>query len=262
MNQRSVNASAARAPQGLDRTIWYAPELGITYLRNPKVACSSIQKSIWLAVDPDSYTGNPHSRAVGPFNRNLVAAVRDPARFESATLFSAVRNPFSRFLSAYLDKTGGTADREVWKGIADRLGFGYAERPSINEVLRRLVSDPHPESVDHHLRPQAYNLLHSLVVPDFIGHFERFEEVEQFLAKHGCQVEKHAPHATDAGKEVASRFDSEAIELVTEYYGVDFDLYGYSRAPSELAPVRVVGPSPSGKDKLSSELRQRVRGVS
>ena len=249
--------TAPKPPRGLDRSVWYAPSLGLAYLRNPKVACSSIQKSIWLAIDPDSFAGNPHARAVGPFNDNFREAIRDPQRFSTAVVFSVVRNPFSRVLSAYLDKTGATLDRAVWKGIADRLGFQRSDRPTLNEVLRRLVADNEPETMDHHLRPQAYNLLHDWVVPDFVGHFERFDAVNRFLAEHGCEVEEHAPHATGAGERVASRFDAEAIELVREYYRLDFELYGYGDQPLALAPERELAIPPGGKDRLISEIRRQ-----
>ena len=245
---------------GLGRDVWYAPALRLAYLRNAKVACSSIQKSLWLAIEPETFAGNPHARAVGPFNAAFRDAMRDPDRFASATVFSVVRNPFSRLLSAYLDKTGPAADKTVWKPLAARLGLDPRERPPLNDFMRRIVSDSDEESMDQHFRPQWSNLLHPHVRLDFVGHLERFSEVETFLACNGCKVESHAPHATHAAASLTAELDAEAVELIALYYRQDFHLYGYAQDPATRQPIRPVVPADADRRALAGEIA-RPRGL-
>lgn len=220
------------------RAIVYLPEFKLAYLNNPKVACSTIKSSMWRAADEKagqvSFDGKPHRRARSPFVKTAGQMGAMDREFAAATLFTIVRNPFSRFLSAYLDKIASpTRDPRVWPEIAPLLGFDHADRPSLGAFLERLAHQD-PETVDPHFAPQYVNVLADYITPDFTGYLEDMESVMRFLARHGIPLRDFNIHRTDASSHVAAHYGPNEIRLVRKIYAKDFDLFGYRDTPSHL----------------------------
>ena len=249
---------AALREHGLDRMIWFAPKCGLVYIRNPKAGCSSIQKSLWLAEDPGSFTGSPHQRSTGPFNHALGRAIRNPGLIARATTFSVVRNPYSRLLSAYFDKVLAPEDRQVWKTIRGRLGISRQANPSLSEILERMLEDPEPLTMDQHLRPQYINLLSGVAPISFLGYLEHPEEVAAFLSRHGCKLTTHDAHARRAADRVREQFESSAQRLAFEYYRRDFELFGYGESMEDLRPVAPVESIPGSMPRFATELSRAL----
>ena len=107
-----------------------------------------------------------HARAHSPFTS-------EQARWEHSRrdfIFTFVRNPYVRVLSAYLDKIAGSRDPAVWCPFAERHGLGEGEI-SFGQFLR-LVASEAPETRDTHWRPQTLMIGVGFVPYDFVGTME------------------------------------------------------------------------------------------
>lgn len=215
--------------------IRHIPGQTLTYLQNPKVACTSIELALWRQHSGDAAPANPHFEKVRPYIKNIRVATPDALEsLLKAEFFSVVRNPFARVLSAYLDKVG--VNKRPWARISKSLGLSADKTPTISELLVALQScDPYV--IDHHFRPQHVNLLHGLSPLDFIGHIEKMDVVAAYLNKHGFGLQRDAKHATNAASRLRLLADKD-VELIRRFYGRDFDIYGYSDDPDQQAPVR------------------------
>lgn len=211
----------------------------IAYLETPKVACTSIKKYM-----QDRYHGEVvvlenhnkvHDRSLSPLK-----APRDLSNKELGRLFegnyrrfSFVRNPFTRVLSAYLDKiVENNWERERH---LPKLGFTKGAQVSFLEFLEAVVKVPDRER-DIHYASQASLLLAGQVEMDFIGAFERFDA--DFAAMKGelysDKVEDNYAgfgrhHATNASDKVKLFYGEKEITLVQQIFTVDFEIYGYSK---------------------------------
>ena len=135
------------------------PQLGLIYLYNPKVACTTIQYSVWAAAD--AKTGvktqriRPHRRDEGPFIRDIF---RHPLfgspDLRAMTCFAVVRNPFLRILSGYLNKIVNRTP--VWRPFAEEHGLDFdagQNQVSFTDFLRIIETDC-DETLNVHFRPQ------------------------------------------------------------------------------------------------------------
>jgi hypothetical protein len=238
----------------VNRSIRYAPELGLIYLNNPKAGCSTIKFSLWMATDEltgaKTFDGNVHARRADPFPRDIFALeAADRDGFANAFMFSIVRNPYSRILAAYLNKIPG--DPSVWETFHEALGL----RPDLtrNEFwfgeFLRLIEVAPPELLDGHFRPQTDNLLQPYARPGAIFCLEDMLPAQQFLSRFGVSIREHVPHATQSGDRLSEFCDPANIEIIRTIYAEDF-LFGYS---TEIGDAKFPGLSPPAADIRDSE---------
>ena len=235
-------------PSGLRDVILASRRLRYIYVQNPKCGSSTIRNSLWtaehalgLAIPP----GVPHVYSEDqPF-------VDDPRRWEHVEnehVFTFVRNPYARVLSAYLNKIVKHRDPLVWGRFATRHGLG--EEPLAFGDFLRLVSHTPPDEMDPHWRPQSDLLLPDLIPYDFIGSMENFEadlhHVMRGIFGERAGVATHAPHRTDAAEQLARHYGRDELELAQRIYHDDFALLGYSLDPLKQARVRVPDPPDPG----------------
>ena len=150
---------------------------------------------------------------------------------DACLTFSFVRNPFSRFLSAYLDKIVG--DPEVITDRQKRLGIGPGpERPSFDEFVEFVYDQPRLD-MDVHWAPQSFLLGWPRVRYGFLGRFERLsEDLEMLMASRGLRYPAGARrlgvrHATGADAKLAAYFSEPTRRRVVEIYGDDFSHFDY-----------------------------------
>jgi hypothetical protein len=213
--------------------IRHIPGQPVTYLQNPKVATKSIELSLWRKHDPAGAPENPHAVRDGPFIRrvrDLTNQSRDSLM--ASRFFSVVRNPYSRFLSAYLNKVAG----RPWKKISVRMGFTPDSKPTIHDFLAAL-RDSDPYDVDHHFRPQHINLLRGFVPLDMLGYFEALDDVRTFLNEHGFALESNLKNSTGASSRVTELLDAQAVGEIQTIYEMDFQSYCYSPDPAQISPL-------------------------
>ncbi len=209
------------------------------YIQNWKCGCSTVKSSLWaaehalgLTVPPDY----PHRKIEGgPF-------APDPKRWEHPErefVFTVVRNPYVRVLSAYLDQIARHRNAEAWGQFA--LQHGLDEGPlSFNEFLTLLARSPHG-AMNPHWRPQYASVAPKLVPYDFIGAVETFDHDMQHVLERifgqGPALQSYAPHHTGSSKKLATHYGPKEIALVQEIYEEDFASLGYSMDPERQERV-------------------------
>lgn len=148
--------------------------------------------------------------------------------------FTVVRNPYSRFLSAYFDKIHRrTPHSEV---VARFLKKGPSETISISEFLGFLEA---PEGVDSdgHWARQTDIIALPVENLDFIGRCETMPEdmpvMMQRLYGRFEEVPNFSPHATGADKKLDACSEQD-LQRIYRIYEKDFDLLKYPNRNSSL----------------------------
>lgn len=202
----------------------------IVYLNNPKVGCSTIKLNLWTILSP----GNPpegrdvHNIKGSPFETDI-RAVRWAAH---ANIFTFVRNPFVRVVSAYLDKVGGSRKNSAWVTFAERYKLDQFAPLPFDEFIR-LISEDAPEDLDRHWRPQHLNILYPFVMPNALGKLERMDSelpeiLNTFLGVRP-EMKRRDGHATSARESFKDYYTStETADRVRALYAKDFAYFGYS----------------------------------
>ena len=216
---------------GFARSIHVSPRMGVVYVNNPKVACSTIKLTLQRAELDDPGWKPPksvHDRAGSPLLTDPQIRGREDEAMAGKIVFSFVRNPYGRLRSAYLNKivSGQKKGRP-----REHAGFDADTCPSFRDfVLSICAQDPFTHNP--HWRPQALNLSVDRVRFDFIGRLERFAEDWATLA-----ARTGLPAQTDfAGKRTPSAdkaelgFDAEMAQAVQAAYAADFAHFGYDTA--------------------------------
>ena len=200
------------------------------------MATKTIESSLWDAHDGNA-PDNPHRAEGSPFlTRGQVSSRLDEVL--RTELFTVVRNPYSRFLSAYMNKVEKDG---AWRKLGGRFGFAPPTVPSMSALLERLA-EMVPADLDPHFRPQHLNVLHGVAPLQFVGHLEDMSTVERYLAGHGIALrgEARSVASTGASALVGERLDDTTRALVRQIYSRDFAAFGYSEDWRESGPARNV----------------------
>jgi hypothetical protein len=211
------------------------------YLENPKVACGHIKRSLQrLELEgTDVLVRNVHDRLESP----LLMVYQVPAEqlleiFNGTGFFkfSFVRNPFTRILSAYLDKI--LRNQRHKRSVLLALGrdpHDLEQFVSFEEFVRSLARlDPY--HMDNHWRPQAQQLFMPRVRYDFVGRFERLDNdlakvLGRIAGEAPSAVDRDVSYKTDAAAGISEYYDERIADLVRSVYAEDFRSFGY---PLEL----------------------------
>lgn len=256
-----------------DKGIHYAPPVGLVYINNPKVACSTIKKTLWLAHDRktrrSTFAGNPHHKGDGPFLNDMNAlSAHGAKRFVRQTMFTAVRNPYVRLLSAYLDKIGPGSDGNVWHPFCRRFGF-ERDREVPFEIFVDLITQEPDYVLDEHFAPQYVNVGALLFDLDYVARLECEGELHDYFRSHGLEFASHRTHMTNAAGRLHEYYSNqELIDKVHGYYRPDFEIFGYGKSIDTLHPIVDMKPPANGRDFLfeftksfSGPLADRIRNI-
>lgn len=194
-------------------------ELGFFYSRIPKAANSTITSSLARIKFGRDLAPNKAKRV---FRYPSQLSRPEVARIDSLFRFTVVRNPYTRTLSAYLDK------------IKRRFDQGRKVESSFAEFLDALANGR--LYANAHWAPQSSLLLLPLEDFDFIGKVETLTDDLAHIHNRILRVEglEREPvtsvlsHATGATDKLNSYYDEANIETVRTLYRQDFELLGYS----------------------------------
>jgi len=210
------------------------------YVETAKTGCTSIKALLYAVEMADSGLAPPrHVHHV--LARPLVAPFQLPPETLDRMLlgagtfrFAFVRNPYTRVLSAYLDKIVRGRDEKA--SILRTLGRDpedLAQPVSFTEFLTA-IERQEPKERNIHFGVQSHQTLHGLVPFDFVGRFERLDEdvaaLQQAIpALRRARFRAADAHRTNAGEHVRAYYDRIAVRLVRRIYEADFEIYGYDR---------------------------------
>lgn len=205
---------------------------GFIYLNNQKVGCSTIKGSLWKVIDgigPTREKGGVHNLESSPFNNRP----REPEAARTAYVFTFVRNPFQRLVSAYLNKIV-TQEDSTWSDFATRFNVPTDQTISFDGFVELLSGIP-PEAFDPHWRRQQMNTLYPFVKPNLTGDLE---QLNQLLPKVLTRVfgrpmsesdllqgRRHRTKARVVWRDYLK--DNSTLRRFLDIYNEDFAAFGY-----------------------------------
>ncbi|MFO8236869.1 MAG: sulfotransferase family protein [Prochlorococcaceae cyanobacterium] len=211
----------------LDPRGCYSPAEPFFYSRIPKAANTTIV----AALASHSSFRPRYRRRQDPkhrFQRPLLLSSREVRRLErDAFVFTFVRNPFSRVLSAYLDKVGRRRHQGrrflAWAQEhgqpGDFLGFcRFLEAGGLQ--------------LDMHWAPQSEILCLPLSRFDLIGRVETLEHdlpevLERLFGKWNAAPSQRRGTTTNAADQLQEAYGAEQRQIIARLYRRDFELFGY-----------------------------------
>ena len=210
------------------------------YFETPKVACSTIKRALQEAEIDRTGGALPddvHDKTVSPLRSPSDITVPLPTLFSGDTYFrfTFVRNPYTRILSAYLDKIV----KNDWERRRHypALGFRLEDRPTFLDFLTKVEMQTNLER-DIHWLPQSELLAWDRIQMHFIGRFEAFGPYFTLLGRklYGSSSEKYCAaridnHQTNAAELVKQHVGPKERDIIERIYNRDFDLYCYNRDP-------------------------------
>lgn len=220
----SVNSADARGCVDMD--------LGFFFNRIPKAANSTVVTNL---ARLKSGREVPSKLAKKMFRTPSALNFREAARVGSLFKFTVVRNPYTRTLSAYLDKV-------------ERRALRDNKESSFRDFLQSLKDGKLYSNA--HWAPQNALLLLPVSQLDFVG---RVESLDSDLYWINEKIRGRAPeapltsflgNATGAGSKLHAYYDAETAELVRQLYQKDFEVFSY---PEDLP---LPAHTPSGETGL------------
>ncbi len=206
------------------------------YVETAKVGCTTIKQILQFAeldYDESRIPTDIHDRELSP----LKAPIDDEELFlqclscEDNFTFSFVRNPFTRVLSAYLDKIA--TSRGSPTRIQQEMGIDpEVYIPTFAEFVDT-VYDQSPWDMNPHWAPQTFLLGMERVRYDYLGRFEFFKgSIDHLLDRKKLKLPKMAltvgrEHATGADTRVLEYYSKPLVKRIQEIYEDDFRLLGY-----------------------------------
>ncbi len=251
--------------------VWMTPSGRVAYRVVPKCACSTIGQVLYYGEHGRYFDGDIHDDAEGLLKWNqpaaqprIEAAIWDP----DTPVFTCVRNPFHRVLSAFFDKICGVQrNGKRYRGNlvpAVMQGYGVEVEGDFDQIAsfrrfllfaRDTVRFRKPMEPDIHWSAQAGHV-GTLIANG--GRYDRILATETFAAQMGDLLDglglahtvdmdalprfnESAGHGPKRAHPVSAYFDDLSLHLMRELYDRDFTLFGYDPAdPSRREPVRPI----------------------
>jgi len=230
----------------------YSPRLNLLYTVVPKNACSSMKAAFVEAEGlQDAFRHSPST--IHHFAKSHLAAPEDSQLPDDAKWITILRNPYSRLVSAYLNKVVGSARKpRAHAGRISRLARGLPMPLPANcdisfaEFIQGVAGTQDFEA-DEHWRQQHIFVGADLSRYAYIGQFEKFSSIIKDLkpfglhldlvqrnrtiymepAKAGEAADLRAPEIIALGNKPSARsfYREDLVELVQKRFAQDIALY-------------------------------------
>ena len=231
----------------LDRVVFY-PEHNIAFNRIAKSGNSSVILYLDEAIrGPSSHQDDYKQAKRSAMNsgKSLVEMSRskqDRASLKKASFFTVVRNPWTRTLSAFLDK--------IANGPQDKYGFipGFADNSKTGFEAFITFLDSGGLHANHHWKPQNDALLLPASQFKSICRLEHLSDElpdalketgltlpssEQLQQPHRIESNQHSK-LTQASNKLQRYYSPATTQAVAKLYATDFKLGSYSLDPRSI----------------------------
>jgi hypothetical protein len=226
--------------QTVDYVSNISERFGYFYLANPKVASTSILRCLQSAeVDGDAsrLPDSVHERSRSPLLSFATASLSPEQILGDANFFrfTYVRNPFTRILSAYIEKI--ETDAEERERLLPDLGLQRDRIPSLLEFLKA-VQAQRDDWRDIHWTTQSRLIQTNNIDYSFIGRFESFTQTFPLVLDRLGIDRSHydalgsPQNATGANSRVQSYIGTAEREAIIAIYQADFIGFAYGLDPA------------------------------
>lgn len=217
---------------------WHLSErFKYAYNATPKAATTGILRALQIAEN-SAYQPAPdkiHDREASPLKTIEQVDLAAEQVFAGSEIFrfTYVRNPFTRILSAYLDKMFNPYERAR---LAPDLGLDPDAPPAFPDFLLAVQSQ-RDSWRDIHWQTQDRLIQRANVHYHFIGRFETWAQSFPIIARRvgisGPIMEWTGKpvHATDATSLVDLHIGPKERDIILAIYDADFWSFGYSPDP-------------------------------
>jgi hypothetical protein len=175
--------------------------------------------------------------------------------------FTVVRNPYSRLLSAYLDKIRPHSQLNADKKEEVRLHYNLMQYPDSFACFVEQLCQQSDNQVNLHWQSQTYIIAFDLIHYDKIGHVENLAEFYDFLQTQFPKAREiplnnaeNILHQTSAASKLIDFYTPQLQQKVYQRYKKDFINFGYSESLEIVAPIDAVRISGSHQELLESLL--------
>jgi hypothetical protein len=210
------------------------------YLANPKVASTGILRSLQSAEVDGDQSRLPefvHDRSASPL-RNFGSTTKSAEEILTSPhffRFTYVRNPFSRILSAYIEKI--ETEESERERLLPTLGLPSGKTPSFFDFLRAVQSQ-RDDWRDIHWTTQSRLVQSNNIGYSFIGRFESFSQSFPLLLdrlgieRQHYDMNSKVHHATNANSRLLDYVGPMERELIAAIYHADFNNFAYGLDPA------------------------------
>ena len=225
------------------------------YFETPKVACTTIKKKLQESEARLEGIILPENRPLSDIHPKKKSPLLSPSDIgfekfcemlndDTVVKFCFVRNPYTRTLSAFLNKIDRPKKISPHKRKINRiLGLDIDTKITFKQFLEA-ISKTNPFDMDPHWRPQSNQLFWGCVNYNFVGYFENFtQEFDEILRKiypsfnNKNSYFKHEippKNKTNASSKLMNFYDRKTKDLVREIYKKDFLNFNYT----EKLPIK------------------------
>lgn len=213
----------------------------------PKVACSTIKMALIKMElnEPNmNTTFTMHNLTRSPFlTLKQVGNLNKFLKRKDIFRFTFVRNPYSRLLSAYLDKV--VKNMPPKQNILKHYGKNWKEHRdffvSFDDFVD-IICDMKVEEMDQHWRNQYYQTFSHTINYDFIGYFERLNSDLEILNRNFRgrllhNMKSVQVHRTSSSEKLNKYYTKSIQEKVYNKYEKDFEVFGYDSDINNQYPL-------------------------
>lgn len=211
------------------------------YVETPKVACSTIKLSLQrLELEDTEFIRNNfedlHDRSYSPL-LSLKQIPNFDKLLENKDLFRFcfVRDPYTRLLSAYLDKVKPSSSKQKSKIL---LELGISDKDSSTDIsFEKFISVLEKQealAMDNHWRHQYYCTYQDTIRYDFIGSFESYDNDFTYVLERlnaSKYYKRESRHQTSSNDALKKYYNESLFERVYNLFKLDFDTFDYSSSP-------------------------------
>jgi len=219
-------------------------QYGFGYIPVPKVACTSFKFCIAKIIDFQVGEGSIHKELE-------TTRIKSRDDFKDLFIFTFVRNPFERILSAFTNKIkpkrnikANHLENGVHKALVVYYGDSFYGGMSFKQYVKNVYEIPDSHS-DAHFKSQ-YSILHSTdgnPLYDFVGKLENLEaDIEKLnkILKKPLQDIPVKNKTNGKKKHYSLYYDDEMVDLMTKRYSNDLNFFDYSY--QNMNPDKFIDP--------------------